>query len=90
MALYIIYVKRHHEDDSVLLGAGLILTGILLFIIGWIIRLMPEGNSLLILHDNYYGTARLFPAPYGIDLPQEIRRVDETSVILSQPLYFSS
>jgi hypothetical protein len=36
---YLIYVKRHLEDDSLLLGAGLILTGILLFITGWIIRL---------------------------------------------------
>jgi len=32
-------VKRHLEDDSLLLGAGLILMGILLFVIGWIIRL---------------------------------------------------
>lgn len=36
---YIIYVKRHLEDDSLLLGAGLILTGILLYVIGWIIGL---------------------------------------------------
>ena len=36
---YIIYVKRHLEDDSLLLGSGLILTGILLFIIGWIVNL---------------------------------------------------
>ena len=35
---YIIYVKRHLEDDSLLLGSGLILTGILLFIIGWICK----------------------------------------------------
>lgn len=36
---YIIYVKRNLEDDSLLLGSGLILTGILLFIIGWIVNL---------------------------------------------------
>ncbi len=35
---YIIYVKRHLEDDSLLLGSGLILTGVLLFIIGWIVN----------------------------------------------------
>lgn len=37
--LYMIYVKRHLEDDSLLLGSGLILTGSLLFIIGWIVKL---------------------------------------------------
>ena len=36
---YIIYVKRHLRDDSLLLGSGLILTGILLVIIGWIVNL---------------------------------------------------
>ena len=36
---YISYVKRHLEDDSLLLGSGLILTGILLFIIGWIVNM---------------------------------------------------
>ncbi len=54
---YIIYVKRHLEDDSLLLGAGLILTGILLFIIGWIIRRIPEGNSVLLFQDSYRCTA---------------------------------
>jgi hypothetical protein len=39
LGFYLIYVKRPLEDDSLLLGAGLILTGILLFITGWIIRL---------------------------------------------------
>jgi hypothetical protein len=33
---YIIYVKRHLHDDSLLLGLALIVTGLLVTIVGWI------------------------------------------------------
>ena len=39
LGLYIIYVKRQLEDDSLLLGSGLILTGLLITTIGWIVNL---------------------------------------------------
>jgi hypothetical protein len=34
MGSILIYTNRHLDDDSLLLGSGLILTGILLFTIG--------------------------------------------------------
>ena len=37
--VYIIYAKRHLEDDSLLLGSMLVLTGLLITIIGWIVKL---------------------------------------------------
>ncbi len=36
---YMIYIKRHLEDDSLLLGSGFILAGLLLIIVGWIVKL---------------------------------------------------
>ena len=36
---YLIYVKRHLEDDSLLLGSGLILAGVLITIVGWMVNL---------------------------------------------------
>lgn len=37
--LYLIYAKRHLQDDSLLLGTVLILAGVLMFTIGWITRM---------------------------------------------------
>jgi len=36
--LFITYTNRHLEDDSLLLGSGLILTGLMIFTIKWIVR----------------------------------------------------
>jgi hypothetical protein len=34
LGLFLIYTNRHLDDDSLLLGSGFILTGILLFAVG--------------------------------------------------------
>lgn len=34
--LYIIYIKRHLDDDSLMLGSILALTGALIIIVGWL------------------------------------------------------
>ena len=36
---YLIYVKRNLQDDSLLLGSGLILNGLLISTLGWIVKL---------------------------------------------------
>jgi hypothetical protein len=38
-ASYLIYVKRDLHDDSLLLGSGLILTGLLIIVVGWTMQL---------------------------------------------------
>jgi len=38
----LIYIKRHLQDDSLLLGTGLILTGIFVFTIGLIVEMDSE------------------------------------------------
>ena len=37
--VYLIYMKRHLNDDSLLLGSALILTGILTITVGWMVRM---------------------------------------------------
>lgn len=43
--LFLIYLNRHIEDDSLLLGSVLILTGVVLFTIKWIVRLDSNRDS---------------------------------------------
>jgi len=41
--IYLIYIKRHMKDDSLLLGSVLILSGALIIFVGWLAQAQRKG-----------------------------------------------